>query len=322
MYEDQVKTFVRYQSDLARRAILRNSGADLMMIYIEEPDGSGHQFTLTDRRQATSFTDPNTIGDNQDKAKVARYASYVKFAYQQADRAVGNILDLVGHRSNVFVVSDHGMSPFHTAVSLANILRNGGVDVSQLAVRTSGAAATIYVNLQGRELGGTVSVAAYQTLVNQVAGLLQNAQDTNPRFNYSLRHKRIFTHVVKRPFNCPQGIGFCTSSTIGQDFGDVFVMLGEGYNFDGIQNPGVARLGDPAFNSATTEFSQPNFYGAHGHDPNLPSMSAPFIAAGPDIGRGTIRRVANIDVAPTIMRLLGVKPAKTVDGRVLWEIFD
>ena len=46
MYEDQNKTFIRYQTQLATRAILKNPGADLVMIYIEEPDGSGHQFTL------------------------------------------------------------------------------------------------------------------------------------------------------------------------------------------------------------------------------------------------------------------------------------
>ena len=128
--------------------------------------------------------------------------------------------------------------------------------------------------------------------------------------------------MVKRPSSCPAGLGFCTSRTIGQDFGDVFVMLAEGYNFDGIQNPGVARAGDPAFNATTTVFSQPNFYGAHGHNPELRSMSASFIAAGPDIRRGGVWRVSNIDVAPTIMYILGVRPAKTVDGRVLREILD
>ena len=51
-------------------------------------------------------------------------------------------------------------------------------------------------------------------------------------------------------------------------------------------------------------------------------MSATFIAAGPHIERGTLNRVSNIDVAPTIHRLLGVRPADTVDGRVLWEILD
>ena len=43
------------------------------MIYIEQPDGSGHQFTLTDPRQATDPTDPNSIGAGQNPAKVARY---------------------------------------------------------------------------------------------------------------------------------------------------------------------------------------------------------------------------------------------------------
>jgi predicted AlkP superfamily pyrophosphatase or phosphodiesterase len=232
------------------------------------------------------------------------------------------VLDLVGSKTNVFVVSDHGMAPFHSAVSLTNVLKNAGIDTSKLAVRTSGAAANVYVNLMGREVGGTVGVADYQTLVNQIASVLQNAQDPNPRFNYSLRHKRIFPSVAKRPFLCPEGVGFCTSNTIGQDFGDVFVMLAEGYNFDGIQNPGVARLGDAPFDTLTTVFSTPNFYGAHGHDPNLKSMSASFFAAGPDIRRGGVRRVSNIDVAPTIMHILGVKPGKTVDGRVLREILD
>ena len=140
--------------------------------------------------------------------------------------------------------------------------------------------------------------------------MLQNAQDPNPTFNYSLKQKRIFTTVAKRPFLCAAGVGFCTSNIIGQDFGDVFAMLDEGYNFDGIQNPGVARLGDAPFDSLTTVFSTPNFYGAHGHDPRLPSMSATFIAAGPHIERGTLNRVSNIDVAPTIMRLLGVTPGE------------
>jgi len=63
----------------------------------------------------------------------------------------------------------------------------------------------------------------------------------------------------------------------------------------------VARRGDPAFNAATTVLSVPNFYGAHGHDPDLRSMNATFIAAGPDIRRGTVRRVSNIDVAPTAL---------------------
>jgi arylsulfatase A-like enzyme len=61
----------------------------------------------------------------------------------------------------------------------------------------------------------------------------------------------------------------------------------------------------------------PSFYGAHGYDPTISRMSAIFFAAGPDIGRGTISQVRNIDVTPTINKLLGVKSAPTVQGQAL-----
>jgi hypothetical protein len=323
IYEDQVKTFVRYQTRIAERAIQRNPGADLVMVYIEQPDGSGHQFTLTDRRQATDPRNPGSIGSNQDQGKIARYESYLKVAYQQADRAVTRIMDAAGPAANVIVVSDHGMAPFHTAVSLTNLLRNAGVDTSQLGIRTSGPAANIYVNLQGRESGGTVDASTFANLVTQISSVLRTAVDPNPTFNFSLPQGRVFTSVESRPLNCNQPLGLCTSSKIGQDFGDVFAQLAEGYNFDGIQSPGVARLGDAPFNAGTTVFSVPNFYGAHGHDSNLASMSATFMASGSSIrNHKTVGQVRNIDVAPTIMRILGVKPGPEVDGRVLDEVLN
>jgi hypothetical protein len=94
-----------------------------------------------------------------------------------------------------------------------------------------------------------------------------------------------------------------------------------GYNFDGVQAPGVARSGDPAFNAATTIYSVPNFYGAHGNHSDIPAMSATFIAAGPNIKTGVVvPQMHNIDVAPTIMQLFGVQPAATVDGTAVTQI--
>ena len=319
MYEDMVKTFVRYQTDIGEHAIRNHPDADLVMIYIEQPDGSEHQFLLTDPRQGTNPADPNSIGVNQDPAKVARYASYIRVAYQTADKAVKHIADAAGRDSNVIVVSDHGFAPFHTSVSMTNILRNAGIDTTKVAIRTSGPAVNVYVNLQNRELGGTVDPATYNALVTQITDAVKNALDPNPRFNFSLKDGRIFPVVETRPLQCNAGTGLCTSKTIGQDFGDVFALMAPGYNFDGIQNPGVARLGDAPFNAATTTLSMPNFYGAHGHDPELPVMSATFIAAGPQIRDTRIRRMRNIDVAPTIMQMLGVRPHQ-VDGEVLHEI--
>ncbi|WP_334538172.1 alkaline phosphatase family protein [Bradyrhizobium sp. AZCC 2230] len=320
MYEDMVKTFVRYQAEIGERAIQNHPDADLVMVYIEQPDGSEHQFLLTDPRQGTNPKDPNSTGANQDPAKVARYGSYIRFAYQTADKAVKRIMDAAGPDSNVIVVSDHGFAPFHTSVSMTNILKNAGIDTTKVAIRTSGPAANIYINLQQREQGGTVDPATYQALLAQITAAVQNAVDPNPKFNFSLEQGKIFTVVETRPAQCEAGLGQCTSKTIGQDFGDVFALMAPGYNFDGIQNPGVARLGDAPFNPATTALSMPNFYGAHGHDPKLPVMSATFIASGPGIrDNTTIRRMHNLDVAPTIMQILGVRP-HGVDGEVLNEI--
>lgn len=320
MYEDMVKTFVRYQTDISEHAIKNHPDADLVMIYIEQPDGSEHQFLLTDPRQGTNPKDPSSIGAGQDAAKVARYKSYVRFAYQTADKAVKRIADAAGPDSNIIVVSDHGFAPFHTSVSMTNILKNAGIDTTKVAIRTSGPAANIYVNLQQREQGGTVDPATYNALVTQITEAVKNAVDPNLKFNGSLEAGRIFTVVETRPLQCEAGIGQCTSKTIGQDFGDVFALMAPGYNFDGIQSPGVARLGDAPFNATTTTLSMPNFYGAHGHDPKLPVMSATFIAAGPQIRNNTmIRRMHNLDVAPTVMQILGVRPHQ-VDGEVLREI--
>src|SRR6267378_4097751 len=207
MYEDMVKTFVRYQANIGERAIRNHPDADLVMIYIEQPDGSEHQFLLTDRRQGTIPTDPNSIGANQDPAKVARYASYIRFAYQTADKAVKQIADVAGRDSNVMVVSDHGFAPFHTSVSMTNILRNAGIDTTKVAIRTSGPAVNIYVNLQNREQGGTVDPATYKALLAQITNAVKNAVDPNPRFNFSLKGGQIFTVVETRPLQCEAPTG-------------------------------------------------------------------------------------------------------------------
>ncbi len=44
-------------------------------------------------------------------------------------------------------------------------------------------------------------------------------------------------------------------------------------------------------------------------------MSAIFFAAGPHVCRHDLEEVRNIDVAPTILRLLGVRPPDTMQGR-------
>lgn len=61
----------------------------------------------------------------------------------------------------------------------------------------------------------------------------------------------------------------------------------------------------------------PNFYGAHGYNPKHRSMSAIFIASGPDIRVGRIEWARNIDVAPTILKLVGVSRSDKIEGKPL-----
>ncbi len=338
VYEDLVKTFTAYQSKLALRAISRNPNADLLMIYFEQPDGSGHQFTLTNPLQPTNFLDPTSIGTpgnpigatGQSPARLLAYDQYLKYAYQQANAAVHSIIKAVGldaqgrPRSNIFVVSDHGMAPFHTAVSLSNLLLAGGLTPAELAatsvrLQTSGPSTNVYVNLVGREAGGIKTTTEYLDLQTKIVNVLTNAYDPNSNYNPAGTSNKLFTHVIARPTSCGF-VGFCTNADIGQDFGDVFAMLREGYNFDGTQSPVILRLGD-AGPAATTPYSLPNFYGAHGHDSSSPNMSAILFGAGPNLKTGiTLQSTRNIDIAPTILQLLGVTPSPTVDGQALTQI--
>ena len=327
IYEDQVYNFIDYQTRVALRAISQNPNADLVMVYFEQPDGSEHQFLLNDKRQATNPRDPNTIGAGQDPAKITRYQKYVQTAYRAADNAVQRIINAVGTdgsgtpNSNIIVVSDHGFGTFHTSVALNTYLKNKGFDPNQVRAVTSGPATHIYINLEGREPSGTgiqVTRQEYITLQQQIVQALRELAETNPNYTLGAASVPIFDQVRARPLpldiNDPT-FGLGTDDVIAQDSGDVFATMIEGYNFDGTQSPAVVRLGDAP--STTPVLSVSSFYGAHGYDPTIPNMSASFFAAGPDIGHGTIDKMRNIDVTPTIEQLLGVQPASTVQGTAL-----
>jgi arylsulfatase A-like enzyme len=56
--------------------------------------------------------------------------------------------------------------------------------------------------------------------------------------------------------------------------------------------------------------------GAHGHRPEAPEMDALFVAAGRGVPSGARKDlVHSVDVAPTVLRLLGVRPPEWMEGR-------
>ena len=162
IYQDQVETFVRYQTRIAERAILpesRRRPRDGLHRAARRLRPSVHADRSAGRRpiRATRTRSATTRIAPRWPATTATWSSPTSRPTEQWSGSARPAA-----RSNVFVVSDHGMAPFHTAVSVTNMLRNAGVDTSQLAIRTSGAAVNIYVNLQGREAGGRSMPATYQ----------------------------------------------------------------------------------------------------------------------------------------------------------------
>jgi predicted AlkP superfamily pyrophosphatase or phosphodiesterase len=78
---------------------------------------------------------------------------------------------------------------------------------------------------------------------------------------------------------------------------------------DGFSFSEVAGGEDEITNSDTVR-------GTHGYDPNVDDMRAIFIATGAGIRKGAVLdEISNLDVAPTIAKLLGLE-MKGVDGRV------
>jgi hypothetical protein len=324
-YVDLVKISEDYTARLVVRSIQQNSNADLVMTYFEQPDGSEHQFLLTDPRQASDPLNPNSIGSNQDQAKIVRYSNYVKAAYRGANDAVQKIIDTVGvdangvPRSNIIVVSDHGFAPFHTVVNPTAFLQANNFDTTKVRAVSSGPAVNFYISLQGREPNGTVSPQEYVQLQRQLVTAVSSFTETNSNFTQGAASVPIFDKVYVRPVSAnptAQEIIQAKSEFISQDSGDVFALLNIGYNFDAVQNPVVIRAGDPA--ATTPILSVPPFYGAHGYDPTSAQMQAVFYAAGPDINANArIGQVRNIDVAPTISQILGVPPTRTFQGQAI-----
>ena len=250
IYEDQVKTFValpdprRAAGDHAESR--RRPGDDLHRaagrlgppVHADRPRG----------RRPTS-RDPNTIGSNQDRGQ-GRPLRPLRQVRLPAGRPGGRS-DHATRRArtaNVFVVSDHGMAPFHTAVSLTNLLRNAGVDTSQLAIRTSGAGGQ-HLRQPGRPRARRHGRSRRPTQRSVNADRRGAAERAGPQLRCSTtrcRGKRIFTTVATRPdrlrrrarASAPASRSARISATSSR-------MLDEGYNFDGIQNPGVARSGRP-----------------------------------------------------------------------------
>jgi predicted AlkP superfamily pyrophosphatase or phosphodiesterase len=192
-------------------------------------------------------------------------------------------------KATLFIVSDHGFAPYETNIRLNVVLKELGLvttgEGDKVLERKAwcvpqGGSAFIYV-LDDAHRDETI--ATIRQRLEKIEGIKQ-----------VLAGKQIDEHGLPAPDANPQSPHLIAAAQPGFAFADA--------------------------TSGEAVVSAGGFKGTHGHVPTPDYMHATFIAAGAGIKPGAkLEIIRNVDVAPTIARLLGIE-MKDVDGKVLTEI--
>ena len=295
--------------------------ADLLMVGNPVTDEFSHQFlgliTPTDMDGDPNPYFDDLTNDNVPDGRIAAREGYIRAAYEEADQTYALAKSLLGEATTSVVSSDHGFAPQWYAVNAGKILADAGItgaeNISNCRTPAAparakacwaGGAAQIYISLAGRDPGGIVPAADYETVRNQIISAFQNLTDpANPG-------KQVVLKIMKKEeLRNVDG----TDALHPSRSGDVVVVLRPPYQYDAA-TPGQ-RIA----------FSQ--FFGQHGYLPDLVdldanvNMRATFIAGGPGIRKqDPVAGIRAIDVAPTVAFLLRIPGPQNASGRILREL--
>ena len=266
--------------------VLQQPDWDMVITYQGIVDNFEHAYLLTDPRQI-SYTDPISV----------TYWNYIKESYRSVDAAITTISNTVGlTQTDIVVASDHGQAPIHTTVYINRLLAKNGLAVTPPIIayaQGGGGYADIYINTTARS-GGVISPAGTQPYTQTQAAIvaaLTNFTDTD-RLTGATVH--VFDNVIRHQALAASGLLTDTS-------GDVFVTARPGYSISEATDSGPLT-------------SALAYGGTHGYAPTQPSMYGIFLAAGPDIKPSPPFATRLIDIAPTIIKVLGLDPMPGIDG--------
>jgi predicted AlkP superfamily pyrophosphatase or phosphodiesterase len=252
---EQSDRFTRFFGEGLLTAAQR-SDWDLLMGYLPVIDEAGHQLLLTDPRQ------PGFTPERRDALEAAR-----RKVWQAVDRELARLLGALDLRSTVVViVSDHGMTPVHTAVD-PNVLlqekgllaadRKGKVQEKGTLAWTVGSGGVVHVYV-APDRPDLVPV-----LRDLFAGWTVNGE-----------------HPVERIYSRKEAAAVHLDHP---DSGDLILFLREGFG-DG----------------------EANTYGKHGYLTTYPDMRGIYMALGAGIPPGNAGTVRNPEVAGRVASWLGI----------------
>jgi predicted AlkP superfamily pyrophosphatase or phosphodiesterase len=221
-------------------------------------------------------------------------ASYTALSY--ADRLVGDLVDSIGAAglgdSTTFVITtDHGFKKVSKYAYPNIVLRKAGyleafgptITKCDAAAMAQGGMAFIYVTNSTRK------------------------SEILPKLKEMFATAEGVAQVVDG--NDAPALGMPKPNE-NQGMGDLVLFAKEGYAFN------AAATGDAAVGPTT------NYAGTHGYPNSDPELDGIFIISGRGIKKGvTLERMTNLDVAPTVARLMGLK-LPDMDGRVLEQVLD
>lgn len=222
----------------------------------------------------------------------ASMASFTALAY--ADRLVGDLLQAVDEsglrdKTTIFIATDHGFKKVtkiiypNVALKLAGLAKGLGpmINTCDAYTMTQGGMAFVYVTNPDRK-----------------AELLPQLKEMFAK-----------TEGVERVIDGTDGptLGMPTPAE-NPGMGDLVLYAKAGYAFK--NDAAGEAVNGPAV----------NYGGTHGYINSDPELDGIFIASGKGIRPGVvIDRMANLDVAPTMAKLMGLK-LPNAEGRVLEEI--
>ncbi|QKQ99974.1 nucleotide pyrophosphatase [Metallosphaera tengchongensis] len=212
--------------------------------------------------------------------------------YKIADRFV------MLHRSladNIFVCSDHGITKIKKRVYINKILErlnvlkieNGKINWGKTKAFYGGGG-IIRVNLREREEAGVVNSKEYQRLVRYIVKNLEEVKDESG--------ETIFTGIYMRDSPAVDRQGDIELST--RDFFSLSSNTEHDNEIESVK-PYVTTTGDHGY------YRKEDLYGI-------------IIASGNEIAKGKKIKAKIVDVAPTILKIMGIQNSKT-EGRVLVE---
>jgi predicted AlkP superfamily phosphohydrolase/phosphomutase len=252
-------------------------------------------FTGTDKVQHFywKFADPSLPG--HDPILAAEMGSAIRDFWLRVDEVVGELVEIAGPKTDIFIISDHGFSPIVKELRLENWLRGEGYvrfpENSTTPVVDAYApgpfAGLVRVNRKGRDHGGIVETEEdYDRLRREIRAKLEKLRDpdTGDPFVERIYNREELYHG---PYleNAPDLV-FVEKQTR-------FVARG------GPGLPGI--FGPPSY----------SFSGFHRPEGVL-------LAAGPHIRRDSERQKFSIlDVTPTLLWILDATLPKDLDGHVM-----